>query len=79
MDEKNNAAYFSHYDVIIQVYLGSSKMEAAFQSLTLKLDPGPYGQGNPGSMWSKVKECTKANPKAHALIETKTDSQILQY
>lgn len=75
-NEKNNAAYFSHYDVIIWIYLRSSKMEATFQSLTLKLDPGPYGKGRTGSMWPKVKEYPKMNPKAHAPRETKADSQI---
>lgn len=29
-------------------------MEAAFQSFTLKLDPGPYGKGKAGSMWPKA-------------------------
>lgn len=70
-DEKNNAAYFSHYDVIIWVHLGSSKMEAVFQSLTLKSDPRPHRKGKAGSMWPKVIGCTKTNPEAHAPRETK--------
>lgn len=38
-------------------------MEAAFQSLTLKLDPGAYGKGRAGSMWPKVKDYPRLTQK----------------